>query len=392
MPLTIQNLKNIITCFFQSMEKKVERIALWANGKPQPPVRIELHPTNRCNLKCKFCWQSTTKSNSPALELSNQKLISIVDEAGKLGVKEWIISGGGEPLVRKNDTLRVLERIKMYNMWGQLTTNGALFDEKSIKTIIDIGWDQIQFSVDGPDAKTHDYLRGVKGTFERVVKNAGLLSEYKSSSSKKKPYLGFNVVLNRLNYNKLPDIIQLCHEVGFNLAYFEPVYPGYIRKERLTLNEDEKEELQYHIKTALKTAKKLRIDTNIGNFYKKSLIDKEKFKDTVMRESEQDKNPYLSLPCYQPWYLMGIKACGLAGCCSTFEIGEKIQTRTLKEVWDGPVFNKIRRDMLSKNLPHYCSKCSVVVVMDNKEIRERLKKGFEKPGMIRCLIRKWMKR
>lgn len=372
------------------MEEKANRIALWAEGKPQPPVRIELHPTNRCNLKCIFCWQSTAKDKDYSVELSDQKLLDIIHEAGKWGVKEWIISGGGEPLVRKNITLKIMELIKKYDMWGQLTTNGVLFNKKSIQHTVSIGWDQIQFSVDAPDAKTHEYLRGIKGTFEKMIKNAQLLSSYKEKNAKSDPYLGFNTVLNRLNYNKVPEMIELCHKVGFQLVYFEPIYPGYLKKERLTLNEEEKEELQKYIKKATKTAKKLKISTNIDNFYKKDLIDKDKFEDTVVREVKQDENPYISLPCYQPWYLMGIKGCRLAGCCSTFEVGENIQNKTLKEVWNGKVFNSIRQDMLSKKLPPYCSKCSVVVVMENKSIREYLKKMLKNEGFIKN-IQKWMK-
>lgn len=373
------------------MKEKARRIVLWAQGKPQPPVRIELHPTNRCNLKCRFCWQSAAKEQDYSLELSDQKLFDTVHEAGQWGVKEWIVSGGGEPLVRKSATLNVLRLIKRYNMWGQLTTNGVLLDEESTKQVVDIGWDQIQFSIDGPDAGTHDYLRGVKGTFKKAIENAKILSYCKEKDNKSNPYLGFNTILNRLNYDKIPEMIELCHEVGFQLIYFEPIYPGYLEKERLTLNEDEKEELQGYIKKAVDKAKKLKVSTNIRNFYKKHLIDKDHFEETVIKETKQDKHPYIKVPCYQPWYLMGIKGCGLAGCCSTFEIGERIQNKTLKEVWNGPIFNKIRQDMLSKKLPSYCSKCSVVVVMDNKEIRERLKENLKGKSIIRN-IQKWMKK
>ena len=372
------------------MEEKAKRIGLWAQGKPQPPVRIELHPTNRCNLKCRFCWQSAAKEQDYSLELSDQKLFNIVNEAGKWGVKEWVISGGGEPLVRKSATLNILRLIKKYGMWGQLTTNGVLFDKKSIKKVVDIGWDQIQFSIDGPNAKIHDYLRGIKGTFEKAVKNAKLLSDYKRNSDKKIPYLGFNTVLNRLNYHKLPEMIELGHEVGFQLVYFEPIYSGYLEKERLTLNEDEKEDLQGYIKKAIKTAKKLKVSTNIDNFYKKHLVNKDKFEETVINETEQDKNPYIQSPCYQPWYLMGIKGCGLSGCCSTFEVGERIQDKTLKEVWNGELFNQLRQEMLSQKLPSYCSKCSVVVVLDNKEIRKCLKENLK--GKMIQNVKRWMRK
>jgi len=354
------------------MRLKAERINLWAKGKKQGPVRIELHPTNKCNARCKFCWQITNNSQDNSHELSDERLLSIIDEAYALGVKEWIISGGGEPLVRHEVTMKILNKIKKCRMWGQLTTNGTLFNKEDIENLVDIGWDQVQFSIDGPNPKIHDYLRGKKGIFEKATRNFKLLSEYKKQKKSSLPFLGVNTILNRLNYNKLDKMIELAHDIGSQLVYFEPLYPGYLSKERLELNEKEKKELPDHIKRAIKKAKELGISTNVDRFLDTNLIDKTHFSDIVMNYSPNSKNKFISAPCYQPWYLMGIKADGLSGCCSTFEDGEFVHNKSLKEIWFGRKFDNIRSNMLERKLPDYCRKCSVVVVVDNNEIRKRL--------------------
>ncbi|MFH1850043.1 MAG: radical SAM protein [archaeon] len=365
------------------MELKAARIAKWAKGKPRPPVRIEMHPTNRCNLKCLFCWRSAEKNPDYSLELPDEKLYAIVNEAAGMGVKEWIISGGGEPMVRKTATLRVLRLIKQHGMWGQLTTNGALFSELDAKTVVEIGWDQLQISLDAPDAKTHDYLRTVEGTFERATRTAGWLSKYKRELGSKEPYLGFNSIITRFSYGRMDDMIRLAHDVGFQLVYFEPVYGGYLSGVRLELNEQETEELPRHAKRAKQLADRLGVATNADRFVRSELVDKSSFDHVVLRETEKSGNPFIAAPCYQPWYLMGIKGCGLAGCCSTFEVGERVQDKTLADIWYGDLFNRMRQEMLSKELPDYCKKCSVVVVMDNKEIRKLLKKKLSTLGILR---------
>ncbi|MFC1888540.1 SPASM domain-containing protein, partial [Thermodesulfobacteriota bacterium] len=121
-------------------------------------------------------------------------------------------------------------------------------------------------------------------------------------------------------------------------------------------------------------------DTNADRFQRTDLVDKSSFEDVVIRECEADvdANPFLAAPCYQPWYLMGIKGCGLSGCCSTFEVGERIQEKSMQEIWFGDLFNRLRAEMLARDLPEYCSKCSVVVVMDNKEIRTRLREHLRR--------------
>ena len=71
------------------MDLKTERLLKWMEGKKMPPVRIEIHPTDRCNLKCRFCWQNTvikrdynkTDYNKTDYnkELPEKKILSIVD-------------------------------------------------------------------------------------------------------------------------------------------------------------------------------------------------------------------------------------------------------------------------------------------------------------------------
>ena len=359
------------------MDEKVRRILKWRQGVKMGPVRIELHPTDVCNLKCRFCWQATVDVADRSKELSEQKLLSIVGEAASMDVREWIISGGGEPFVRRDTTMRILKRIKQHGMWGQLTTNGTLFDKEDIETLVKIGWDQIQFSIDGPTADIHNYLRRGKDAFEKATENVRLFSELKKKLNTTRPYIGFNMVLNKMNYDKIDQMIQLAHKTGSQLVYIEPVYCGYLSEEQLSLDGNETNELEGHIKNAIRLARQLKISTNADHFFQSYLIDKSHFEKIVLNEVSGTKNDIIMAPCLQPWYLMGIKGSGLAGCCSTFETGEYIHDKTLKEVWLGPVFEKIRKQMVEKTIPDYCSKCSVVVVMDNRKLRDRLKETIK---------------
>ena len=359
---------------------KAKRIASWAKGKPLGPLRIEIHPTNKCNLKCKFCWQTTVVGEvDRSNEIPYNSLLKIVEDASKLDVKEWIVSGGGEPFYRGKETLGMMELIKKKKMWGQLTTNASLLTEEYIKKIVKMGWDQVQISLDGPTAEVHDFIRSVPGTFKIATKAAKLFSFYRKKYMKQKPYLGFNTCITRHVHDKMCEMIKLGKEVGFDLVFFEPVYAGYVSNHRFTLNKKETNILEQEAKKAKELANQINIATNADKFIRTELVDKTSFNNVVLRESSaKDDNLYVNAPCYQPWYLMGIKANGLAGCCSTFEKGEYIHNKSLQEVWFGDLFNKIRKDMLDRKLPNYCKKCSVVVVTDNQVIRDKLKKIEDK--------------
>jgi len=81
---------------------------------PKPKYSfIQWHITERCNLRCKHCYQ--TSYNTP--ELSYDKLADIFDQYIEL-IDLWGINGriqitGGEPFIReKEDNLFRLVRVR----------------------------------------------------------------------------------------------------------------------------------------------------------------------------------------------------------------------------------------------------------------------------------------
>jgi MoaA/NifB/PqqE/SkfB family radical SAM enzyme len=352
------------------LEEIGKRLELWSKGKKAGPVRMELHPTDLCNLNCIFCWRKKSEK-AKKKELSENELLQVVREAAKLGVKEWVISGGGEPLFRKEITLRVLKEIKKHKMWGLLTTNGTLLASKDAEQLVDMGWDQVQFSIDGPDKKINDFLRP-SNSFDRIIETVKILRKIRDSKNSKKPYIGFNTILNRMNFDKISEMIKLAHEVGAELVFFEPIYPWYSEID-LTIPEEKTRDLIKAVKKGEKLAKKLGIDTNVKDFLEVHLADKTNLKEKILREVK-GLNGFIGAPCFRPWYLMGVKASGFTGCCSTFEAGEFIQGKHLQDVWFGKPFDKLREEMISKKIPDYCSKCSIVVLNENRVLRKMMMK------------------
>ncbi|GAI52668.1 unnamed protein product, partial [marine sediment metagenome] len=145
-------------------------------------------------------------------ELSIQSLLGIVRDAAELGVKDWLISGGGEPFVRAG-IVEVMKEIKKSDMYGDIITNGTLLTEEIIKDLVEANWDRIRFSIDGSNASTHNYLRGKKGAFSKTTNNIKLFEEYKNKMKKEKPSLEFSTVLTNKNYTEIIDIIKLASTV-----------------------------------------------------------------------------------------------------------------------------------------------------------------------------------
>ena len=104
------------------------RLHRWQAGETPGPWTITLIPTNRCNLRCEICWQRRTEADF-GHEVQDSRLEELVDEAAAMGVREWNISGGGEPMARAGLVLSLCERIRERDMNGALQTNATLSRE-----------------------------------------------------------------------------------------------------------------------------------------------------------------------------------------------------------------------------------------------------------------------
>lgn len=366
-------------------QEKINRLLSWYQGRKQGPFKIDIEIHRRCNLKCLSCSRredekySHINEFSKSIEMSKEKWLSIVEQAAELGVKEWHIAGGGDPPMLKEITFPILERIKKHGMYGILTTNGTNLNDEQIKMLVDIGWDRIHFSVDGPDEKTHDYLRGVKGCFNKTISTIKRFKEYEKEKGTDSPMLNMNTVLSTKNYNKIDKQVELAHYLGIEYMFIEPlmVYSKY--GENLKIKEKHQKDFQKNLKKAIELTKKYEIDSNFSNF--DNNLDEELIKksssmhEVVKKDMEKQNHPFLAIPCYDPWFHMTIKADGrVISCDVATDEGANIKQNSLKDVWYGHYFEKHRRLLLEKKIPNFCAQCNPSHTTQRRKLRKEIAK------------------
>jgi len=183
------------------------------------PKIIFLEITRKCNLKCKMCEIWRQKVN-PEKELTKQQIFSLIKNAKDLGIRVLNIDGG-EAFLRP-DIFDIIKQIKKAGMKSYINSNGTLCSEEFIEKIINSGLDSITFSLDGKDAKTHDFIRGVPGTFDRVTK---LIK--KLTSTKKAPKIAVLITISKHNIDQVKDIINLCIDMNVESIRIAPVHRAY---------------------------------------------------------------------------------------------------------------------------------------------------------------------
>lgn len=131
------------------------------------PWAILMDPTSACNLHCTGCWAAEYGNK---LNMSLETLDSIIEQGKKLGTYMYIYSGG-EPLVRKNDIIKLCE--KHSDCAFLAFTNATLIDEAFADEMLRVKNFVPAISVEGFEEAT-DSRRG-EGTYAAVVKAMEIL-------------------------------------------------------------------------------------------------------------------------------------------------------------------------------------------------------------------------
>ena len=350
------------------IEEVSKRIIKMLNGKKQDPVKVDVFFTEACNLKCKFCNYSKIPLSILKKEMKDEKILKLIDEICELKVKIFGVLGG-EPFMRKKVLLESMERIKENGIAGSLVTNGTLISSKDIERIIKMEWDLIRFSIDGLE-KTHDYLRGRKGSFRKVMQTLKKFYELKKKLKSNFPTLEVNFVLTNRNYKELKDLIKKVSKFGVNFVYVLPLIELTPESKKLKITNPEK--VNKWLEKAKVESTKLGIKTNLDEIIKRNLY----LYSNRMEKIIIEKNSRLPA-CFLPWYTINITSDGIATPCAQWPKEEGIPiNKPLKEIWFKD-FEKFREKM-RKHLFEWCSRCCVPLVDENKEIKKLIEKHVRK--------------
>jgi MoaA/NifB/PqqE/SkfB family radical SAM enzyme len=376
--------------------KQYKRILKWFKGKKQAPFKIDVELHRRCNSNCLSCSRRASPDYdrlneiSKSLEMPLEKWLSIVEEAAELDVKEWHIAGGGEPMFLPEMTLPVMRRIKSRGMLGVLTTNGTLWKDEHIETIVKIGWDRIHFSIDGPNAKVNDFLRNIPGTFKRVMEVIDKFNDLKREYDTDKPMINMNTVLSRNNYQFLPEMIKLAKRKEIGFMFVDPLIVYSEIGKKLKMRKEDIEKFPKFLEKAKRLAERFGISNNFDGLecnLHAELIEKSSRMNEVVEEDMEKAaklkvnkflKVFLTVPCYKPWFHMTIKCDGRTTSCDVPTIGgENIKNKSLMEVWNGPYFNKLRDILISEKIPDFCAQCNPSHTTQRRKMRIEIVKMLE---------------
>lgn len=170
-----------------------------------------------CNNNCRFCLNSD-KRNFPGKDKRQ-----IMEEIAMLKKKgfAYLEIIGGEATIRPDiiDLISFAKKLKF--KYIAMATNGRLFAYKEFsKKMVEAGLTDLIFSIHGHNARLHDYLTGVPGSFKQLL--AGVENIKKLGMK-----ISTNTTIVKQNFRYLPQIGKLLLKLGSSNAEFIFVDPTH---------------------------------------------------------------------------------------------------------------------------------------------------------------------
>lgn len=360
----------------ESMRCLKTRMVDYPLGKVEaaPPRYVDIKLTNRCNLRCAMCGQwgkeGTFREACPEVlreEMDLPLLKSIVDEVRDF--KPMFYLWGGEPFLYA-DLVPFLQYLDEAGLIAASNTNGTLL-EKTAEDLVGGSLANILISIDGP-REVHDRVRGLEGTFDRVMNGVDKLMQAKDATGSALPYVTFVATVNKENQTTFPEVYDIAEEVGVDFVglqfgTFTTVETGEAYEKRM------KECLDCHEARSWKGF--LSYDTDldyeaIQEGVRKVRNTKHSFGKYFWPDLQPEDIPqyYTSTEpvkgrckCVVPWMRVDLLPNGDVYPCIDFPdyIVGNVHDTPLMELWNGEKYVKFRKELQEGLLP-ICGRCTTL--------------------------------
>jgi len=290
--------------------------------------------TYKCPLRCAYCSNPVNISSKG--ELSTKEWLKAFEQARALGSVQLGLTGG-EPLMRP-DLLELVRETRKMGYYTNLITSSMGLTEKRLDNLKAAGLDSVQISFQAEQRNLNDFLAG-KQSYEHKMKMMRAVKERNIP-------LTLNVVLHRLNIDRMSEICALC----------ESMDPDYVELASMQAHGWAKVNAGVLMPTPRQVE---RAQAAIATYQKRSRSSGEIFyvlPDLIERRAKN---------CHNGWgemYICINPQGSVTPCLSALTIPEvkskvqNVKTASIQDIWEGPVFKLFRgkewmKDEGAKNSP-----------------------------------------
>lgn len=307
-------------------------------------ILMELNPymvvweyTLMCDSKCIHCGSNAKKARTD--ELTTAEALSLVNQIAEIGFKKVILSGG-EPTLR-NDWSNIARAITEKGVEFGIISNALSWNSKTIDKLVSLNPFAIGLSIDGMQ-EVHDYLRGVKGSYDKVFSS---ISELK----KRNQAVCAVTSVNKMNIDELFKIrnqLYVSHVDAWQIQVASPM--GRMKEHGdIVLDRKDYPQLARFISETRKVLPNMNVKAGDCVGYYGSL--EEGIRDSLWEG------------CGAGIYGTGIESNGnVKGCLSltsSVAVEGNIRQKSLREIWENPDGFRYNRHFSVSDLKGQCKGC-----------------------------------
>ncbi|MBN2212555.1 MAG: radical SAM protein [Sedimentisphaerales bacterium] len=198
--------------------RSIARYGLTVPQRWENPLFAVWNFTNRCNLRCNHCYQSSDHRTAEG-ELTLPEKLNLVDQFGR-AYMAMIAFAGGEPTLHP-DLEPVLSHCQKYGMHTSLATHGGLLTPERCKRYAKLGVRYVEVSLDSVDPQRHDEFRGQPGMWRSAV--TGIHNVVATEGLR----AGIAMCVHRENYHEVDAMIRFAIAEGVGcFAHFNFIPVG----------------------------------------------------------------------------------------------------------------------------------------------------------------------
>ena len=175
-------------------------------------VRIIVMPTEQCNFRCKYCYETYQKGRMS--EESQLSLLKFIQRQISFTSKLQLSWFGGEPLEAVDIVYRIMTNVNRMTqknsvqLTSDMTTNGYNLDAETFEKLYSLNVRTYQITLDGLEDQHNKQrvLKNGEGTFKKIVDN--LLYIKNNYEKYKFASVSVRVNMNREILENLPNFID----------------------------------------------------------------------------------------------------------------------------------------------------------------------------------------
>ena len=198
---TFLNLNNLIN------SRRKQRI----NVNQEKVENVSISINNTCFFKCKMCHMWKNKSQE---KLDFKVYLKLFSDLKAITTEKTMVSFTGGETLANPAVFDIIYEAHKSGFRTHINTNGWLLTKTNIEKVLKSGINKISISLDGSCPEVHDSIRGMPGSYTRIIRAADYIKNL-AARRKFNVDVGVHTVISALNLEDIENLVSLVEKKEF---------------------------------------------------------------------------------------------------------------------------------------------------------------------------------